>query len=280
MAEGVYYNQEVTAEMLNGMAADLGHTSFNGFSNDVKFGADELNKITGDLVSAGVLISGNMCRVIKDDSGNIILQTGIIVFANGAKMEITSPVTIDADAGTVIYALNDTLQGKCTIEVAQSYPTEGDFVKLCTVGANKTLTDNRTIAQAKMELNTGNSSWSVDVVYPTPASYEYSWVTTEIPRAVWDKYNYVIFTYQLDVHYINGINKIIPFDKMYTKPLLLNVPGTKKDPFIGFTYGSRYYFMKGTIKESENGITLHTALEIDHSNGGGGIGGTVTIMLI
>ena len=156
MASGVYYNQEVTAEMLNGMAADLGHTSFNGFG-DEKFGANELNKITGDLVSAGVLISGNMCRVIKDDNGNIILQTGVIVFANGAKMEITSPVTIDADVGTVIYALNDTLQGKCSIEVAESYPTEGDFVKLCRVNADGSLMDNRTVAKAKMELYTGNT---------------------------------------------------------------------------------------------------------------------------
>lgn len=277
MAEGVYYNQEVTAEMLNGMAADLGHTSFNGFSNDVKFGADELNKITGDLVGAGVLISGNMCRVIKDDSGNIILQTGIIVFANGAKMEITSPVTIDADAGTVIYALNDTLQGKCTIEVAQSYPTEGDFVKLCTVGTNKTLNDDRTIAKAKMDLYTGNSSWSVDVVYPKPASYEYSWVTTEIPRAVWDKYNYVIFIWPYKATNVNET-----FTKMYTKPLLLNVPGTTADPFIWFWYSYTTYWMEGTIKESENGITLHTTLKLDagSQNPTWGTGGTVTIMLI
>ena len=192
MASGVYYNQEVTAEMLNGMAADLGHTSFNGFG-DEKFGANELNKITGDLVSAGVLISGNMCRVVKDDSGNIILQTGIIVFGNGAKMDITSPITIDADAGTVIYALNDTLQGKCSIEVAESYPAEGDFVKLCSVKTDGTLTDTRTVSKAKMELYTGNSSWSVNNSH-TYAYYDKMYVYTNIPKVIWETYNYFCYS--------------------------------------------------------------------------------------
>lgn len=185
MAQGIYYNQEVTAEMLNGIAADLGHTSFNGFGTD-KFGADALNNITKDLVGAGVLLVGNKCRVVKDSDGNIILQDGIIVFENGAKMEIAEPITIDADNGTVIYALNDTTEGKCTIEVAESYPTEGDFAKLCTVGSDGTLNDNRTIAKAKMELNAGNTQ---EIYAATAYILNRNAIVATIPKTIWDMYN-------------------------------------------------------------------------------------------
>lgn len=275
MAQGVYYNQEVTAEMLNGMAADLGHTSFNGFGNE-KFGANELNKITGDLVSPGVLISGDMCRVIKDNSGNLILQTGIIVFANGAKMEITSPMIIDADAGTVIYALNDTLQGRCSIEVAKSYPTEDDFVKLCAVGANKTLTDNRVISKAKMELFTGNSSWSVDLVVPLPDDYySYSWVETEIPKNIWNTYNYVSFLW-----HSNTDMKGVSFSAIYPKEKI--APPISGKNFISGYYSADYYFLRGNISEIENGnVKIRITLSVrDKNNPEKGIGGDVTIMLI
>jgi len=191
MAQGIYYNQEVTAEMLNGIAADLGHTSFNGFGTD-KFGADALNNITKDLVSAGVLLVGNKCRVVKDSDGNIILQDGIIVFENGAKMEIAEPITIDADNGTVIYALNDTTEGKCTIEVAESYPTEGDFAKLCTIGSDGTLNDNRTIAKGKMELNAGNCQETYEA---TANIYNNQAIIATIPKTVWDIYNNIIISH-------------------------------------------------------------------------------------
>ena len=255
--------------MLNGMVADLGHTSFNGFG-DEKFGANELNKITGDLVGAGVLINGNMCRVIKDDSGNIILQTGIIVFSNGAKMEITSPVTIEANAGSYIYALNDTLQGRCSIEVAESYPTEGDFVKLCRVNADGSLMDNRTVAKAKMELYTGNSSWSVLNTH-AQAIYDEAHVYTQIPKIVWDRYNYIAFEIVSTTSNssIGKINFCI-FEKSKV---------TYKQEFLAVYYGDRYLAIKAYISETEDEVVVRTWLyepnSDEHSKGG-----TTKIMLI
>lgn len=148
MADGIYYNQEVTAEMLNGIAHDLGHTSFSGFGTD-KFGADALNGITKDLVTAGVLLTGNQCKVVRSEDGKIILQDGIIVFANGAKKVISEPLTIEADNGTVIYAYNNVAAGTCTIEVAESFPGDGDYVKLASVGADGVLTEERAFAIVK-----------------------------------------------------------------------------------------------------------------------------------
>lgn len=148
MADGIYYNQEVTAEMLNGIALDLGSTSFNGFGTD-KFGADELNKITADLVSAGILLVGNQCKVIRTEDGDVVLQDGIIVFANGAKKVVSEPLILDVGNDMVIYAYNNVAAGICTIESAEQYPTDGDYIKLATIKTDGTVVDNRSFSIAK-----------------------------------------------------------------------------------------------------------------------------------
>ena len=47
-------NQEVTADILNGIAKDLGATTFDKFKDGVTFGADDLNEITAALVTPGL----------------------------------------------------------------------------------------------------------------------------------------------------------------------------------------------------------------------------------
>ena len=195
MADSILYNQEVTADMLNSIAIDLGSTSFNGFGTTEKFGANELNKITSDLVSSGILLTGNMCRVIKSED-NIILQDGIIVFNDGAKKKIEDQMVIVGvsdlgDSGAVVYALNNMSAGTCTIEIAESYPTEGDFVKLCTISADGTLQDNRNIARAKIDLSFKNNYNEFSFNIPSLVSGAYKKILT-IPRTEWDIHNFIL----------------------------------------------------------------------------------------
>jgi len=151
-------NQEVTAQTLNDIAIDLGCTSFNGFGEN-KFGADELNGITSALVSSGILSSDNKCEPYVSD-GKVYINTGIIVFANGAKKKITEPVELELVVGTYIYALNDITHNKCRIVVTESVPDDGDFVNLCEIAADGTLIDKRVIAKAKVELLAEGNSYS------------------------------------------------------------------------------------------------------------------------
>lgn len=156
--DGIYYNQEVTAEMLNAIVTDLGNTTFNGFGAE-KFGANELNDITAALVGSGVLTTGNMCRVVKTDSG-FAVQDGTIVFANGAKKTIGTAIDITVNEACAIYALNNTTAGTCTIETADDFPAEGDFVRLAKMNSSGGITDCRTVAKAKLELYSGNNEVS------------------------------------------------------------------------------------------------------------------------
>ena len=146
MADGIYYNQEVTAEMINEIAIDLGHTSFNGFGTE-KFGAAELNNITAELVTEGILQSGGKCEPILSD-GYINIQSGIIVFADGAKKAITEAVSFESHGSGVVYALNDTAAGTASLVYADTYPTGGDFVKICTINSEG-IVDDRAFSYAK-----------------------------------------------------------------------------------------------------------------------------------
>ena len=165
--DSILYNQEVTADILNNIAVDLGNTSFNGFGTE-KFGADELNKITADLVSSGILISDEKCKAVFSNE-NIIIQPGIIVFANGAKKKITEAVSFPAQANTYIYALNKVSAGTCELIMSVTNPNEDeevkslDYVTICGVDSNKKIIDMRTFSSAKVAIPTENQYHEVEV---------------------------------------------------------------------------------------------------------------------
>ena len=158
MADSILDNQVITADILNDIAIDLGHTSFNGFGEE-KFGTDALNAITGNLVGAGILSSYNKCKpTIQEDK--VQIDTGIIVFNNGAKKKITeNGIYVDLINSSYIYALNNTVTNTCSIIVSQAEPADGDFVNIASIGEDGTLVDRRTIAKAKVELPAEGNSY-------------------------------------------------------------------------------------------------------------------------
>ncbi|MBQ7974217.1 MAG: hypothetical protein IJ300_00800 [Clostridia bacterium] len=147
-------NTEVTLTDLNEIAIDLGYTNFSAFSAE-KFGVDELNQITADLVSSGVLRTGANgalgCEVIVSE-GEAEVQTGVIVFESGAKIRITEPVGIELVAGTYIYAIYDATIGRASLEVSETAP-EGDYVMLAQVDADSVIADRRSACVAKVTLS-------------------------------------------------------------------------------------------------------------------------------
>lgn len=152
MSDSILYNQEVTSEILNDIAIDLGNTSFNGFGEE-KFGADELNNITASLVSKGVLLSQDKCKPILNGD-NVNIQTGIIVFENGAKKKLTEVVNVPLVKSSYIYALGkDT---SCEIIVSSNDPTTDeavmlqDYVQIAQIDSNGVLIDKRIYSVSKV----------------------------------------------------------------------------------------------------------------------------------
>lgn len=150
----VALNEEVTAEVLNNIGVDLGQTEFSYFQDNMPYAVHQLNQITSDLVSSGVLRTGANgalgCEVIAP-GGAAFVQAGVIVFASGAKIRITIPVGIDIVPGTYIYALNDTTTGKASLQVSESVPA-GDYVLLAEVDADGVLVDRRNSCVAKVTM--------------------------------------------------------------------------------------------------------------------------------
>ena len=151
MTDSILDNQEVTAEILNNISIDLGNDDLT-FTSTEKFGADKLNKITGDLVGSGILSGGsnqgNNCKIYISD-GKIYIKSGIMVFADGKKKTIENDTEISELQDCAVYALNNTSLNTIQIIAGTSYPSSGDFVKLATVSGGK-VTDDRCIAVSKV----------------------------------------------------------------------------------------------------------------------------------
>ena len=149
-------NQEVTAEDLNNIAIDLGYPDYSHFPEETPPSAvSALNQITADLVSAGVLLTGNRCAVTYSN-GNIYVDTGIIVFESGAKKRIETMQQLQALEGTsCIYALNNTVENTISLVCSNEFPVDGDFVRLASVTGGA-VTDTRKYSTAKVDLPTVN----------------------------------------------------------------------------------------------------------------------------
>ncbi len=188
-------NQEVTASDLNNIAIDLGYADYSHFPETPPQSAvSALNQITGDLVSAGVLLTGNKCNVTFSDN-KIYVATGIIIFDSGAKKRIEEVQSLDVlDGGTnYIYGLNDTANNTIELVCSLTEPTTGDFVKLAEV-ADGVVTDIRTYPTAAVNLPTLNSYQKIAEI-PLRASTnngtEYELIKTQ-PTEI-NNYNFISY---------------------------------------------------------------------------------------
>lgn len=156
MSDSMYYNQEITIDDINGIAHDIGHTTFNAVSTD-KFGVDELNRITADLVTKGVLHTDGECKPMKSNN-NVIVSTGVVVFADGAKMRLDTPQTIATEPNSYIYAYEDKAQGRAYLCVSEALPVNDDaYVRLARVDSYGNLADERAFCQSKGNWNCTSS---------------------------------------------------------------------------------------------------------------------------
>ena len=269
MSSGIFYNRQVTAADVNDLAKDLGNTSFNGFGTE-KFGTDELNGITKSLVGKGVLTSDNMCRTVVSD-GKVYIQTGTIVFANGAKKVIASPVELPLTNGNYIYALNNISAGTCSIVEAEALPETGDFVALAQIASDGTVKSIAEIAKAKMTLYAGNNEVNKSVeLAKSPDYYGYSAVS--FLHSEWSAHSYIliIFTESDGDKYFSFVSHLMDIT-LYDEPLSYNSANLPSFYLSGnrvSAWNVYYYFLRGSDKvemrvfpgSSAQGVTVETVL--------------------
>ena len=156
MADTFLDNQTVTAEDLNNIAIDLGVADYSHFPETPPQSAvSALNQITADLTGKGVLYTLNMCNVTVSENAATV-NTGIIVFENGAKKRITTAQTIGLipNVDNCIYALNDVANNTIKLIAGESFPTTGDFVKLAKILQDGTVVPMREWSKSKTDTTT------------------------------------------------------------------------------------------------------------------------------
>lgn len=221
MAETFLFTQTVSAEDLNNVAIDLGATTFNEFSDGVEYAVTKLNDITKSIVGKGILNNGNQCQCSISD-GKIIIENGIIVFENGAKIKIRDTLQLDLPESEkiYIYAVNNEVSNTASIEVKTEALTTGDYVLLAEY-ENGTLTDRRVIAKAKVQLPAEGNSFKMVVNVPEELeSFEFS-----VPVAGASK---LIFENQGDLNNSFNVDAFLEIFDIDTK-LFFGFPATNMD---------------------------------------------------
>ena len=211
-------DQVVTAQDLNNIAVDLGYADYSHFPETPPQSAvSALNQITKDLVTDGILQTGNNCAVSLS-SGKARIDTGVIVFDSGAKKRIEEAVLIDLmSSGTsCIYALNDTVNNAIKIVCAAEFQTSGDFIKLAKI-ENSTVTDMRQFATAKVAFATPAVTQSIgDVELPSNvSSQDYVLIATKTIAS--ESFTYLLCEqkYGGRSYYENGYHKFDENGEIY-----------------------------------------------------------------
>lgn len=189
-------NQAINASTLNNTAVDLGAGTFSKFTNGEPFAVTELNAITADIVTAGILNSGNKCECVLNSDGSVKVKTGVIVFSDGCKIRITASKTLMPKSTAVknyVFAEHsrefDSVWLKTDTEL-----TENECIVLAEVESG-VLTDKRTVCTAKCEIP-ANNGWNctqaveLDETFQTSEDNESGEIEIDING---DSFNYIIF---------------------------------------------------------------------------------------
>lgn len=145
-------NKSYGANELNAIGDDLMALESTTFTDGVDYGVEDLNEITANLINKGVfksVESGCLPAVIDT---NVKIQSGLVVFGNGAKARIdTDGVVLPFTAGIVnyVYLICDTTTNTVEAKCETTEPTTGDFVMIGEVSSAGVMTDKRQFAYMK-----------------------------------------------------------------------------------------------------------------------------------
>ena len=151
-------NKDVTAEELNNAGYNLTNTVYTTFEDDTLYGVDDLNQITGNIISKGVKRNaGNECSVTMSD-GTVHIADGTAFFDCGAVIKIDKdgidiePETSESTQYVYLFfnkALN-VAGARCTTAAPS-----GDYVLLGTVSGG-TIAMDRTFASFQPDVKGTN----------------------------------------------------------------------------------------------------------------------------
>lgn len=153
-------NQIITAQDLNNIAIDLGAVTFSNFDDGEAYAIPELNHITKELVTKGILKTQNECKCTINDNA-VTINTGVAVFSDGCKIRIEEPQTIQLSSEelTYIFVEHDNELDRVTLTSDTQLPTN-DYVLLATA-ENGTITDKRSYSVAKVNLTAEGKSYMI-----------------------------------------------------------------------------------------------------------------------
>lgn len=174
MSSTFLYDSVVTGEDLDNIYVDLGQ-SIEYFAdyehNSTSIAISDLNNITADLTSKGVLqIGGELEVATNTDEKTFAIKDGVCVFSDGCKYrrsvdDADNTYPYDTSASTYVYIERNATENTVTLCYGPSQPSTGDFVMLAEITDKGVVNDTRGWSVGKSQ-NGVNKIVSVDWSIP------------------------------------------------------------------------------------------------------------------
>lgn len=251
MSDNFYDNQHVTATGINNIVNDLTDEEYSEFSDGEQYNIDFLNRITADLVSPGVLMSGNKCAVTKENE-ELFIDTGIIVLPNGMKKRIECKKKIQGSIlNGYVYAAFSEAENIVNVTVSEELPQDAEIVSLAKISEGK-VEDMRSICSSNAITKCKTPHFSVEFKqFSIPKDDNYQTPLYEFDNGV--EYDIVYFEHDPDygdshsyVKLIDGelteYKERIKPDSDCTASVRLKKTGTKITIY-GDNWGRNYFNM-------------------------------------
>ncbi len=184
-------NQVVTEESLNAIAEELGGAVLD-FADDMTYGTEDLNQISGSLISKGV---SRGCTLIASD-GVVTVSTGVLFMSDGKRVEIdTEGVTLSYEPGILHYVwfYQDTLTGFVAPRCTTTEPAGKDYVVLGIIDEDGNVMGHADKAVMK------HSNFGLN--HAMDCSFRYTWDATDFSEVLIAEINPDQLGYQYAIVY-------------------------------------------------------------------------------
>lgn len=167
-------NQLVTADVVNAISEELGGSA-SDFADDMTYGTDDLNQISGSLISKGV---SRGCELIASD-GTVTVSAGVLFMSDGKRVEIDEEgVTLSYEPGLLHYVwfYQDALTGFVAPRCTTTEPEGNDYVMLGKVDEDGNVVghaDKAVMKHANFGLN-----------HAMDCSFQYEWNNTDFSETL------------------------------------------------------------------------------------------------
>lgn len=138
------------------------------FQEGSSYTASDFNALTEQIAEAGIVNDGNSCKVSKGTGNQLVIQSGEAIFSDGSAISIDNSHTLTAISGSLnyVYFKKDIILGTAYPTVSTTAPTSADIPLAEYNPSTGALNDKRVYSVSKIN-SFGSNTYNEKVLFST-----------------------------------------------------------------------------------------------------------------